>query len=289
MVARKKVAAGTGTDIVDWEAEMRQQAEIAAGAQRSSGGGGKFFSTQAGVLQYDQNPLPGNQMAVIILADIMENSWYDGPYDPSTPASPKCFAFGHEEGEMEPHEKVDQDEYFERQSPICADCPRNEWGSAATGRGKDCKNVMRLAVIPAGQYKAKGSGRNVTFDYEAYDDPKHFTKAEVAFLKLPVMSVKNYAKYVKQLAADLGRPPHGVVTNVYIEPDAKSQYKLMFELVDVVDNDLLPIVMKRHGAELATIDFPYSPPLDDDERAAAAPAKSNNKLRGKAPVKKGRK
>src|SRR4051794_18033923 len=103
-MATRKKAAETGTEVVDWEAQMRADAEIAAGAQRSSGGGGKFFSTQAGVLQFDGNPLPGNQMAVIVLADIMENSYYDEPFNPSVPASPKCFAFGHDEADMEPHE-----------------------------------------------------------------------------------------------------------------------------------------------------------------------------------------
>jgi len=268
-----------GTEVVDWEAQMREQAAIAAGAQRSSGGGGKFFSTQAGVLQFDGQPMPGNQMAVVILADIMENSWYEDAYDPNNPAAPKCFAFGHDEEDMEPHEKVDQDPYFARQNDVCSTCPRNEWGSADVGRGKACKNVMRLAMIPAGAYKGKGAGRNQTFELELYDDPSHFAKAEVAFLKLPVMSVKNYSKYVKQLAADIGRPPHGVITNIYIEPDPKSQYKVMFELVDKVDKDLLQTMVQRHAAENASIDFPYSPPLDEED---AAPAKANNKLRGKA-------
>lgn len=283
MAARNK-AKEPGTEVVDWQKEMEQQAELAAGAQRSAGGGGKFFSTQAGVLQYDGTPLPGNQMAVIVLADIMENSYYDGPFDPSTPASPKCFAFGHDEDEMEPHDAVDKDEYFERQAEACAGCPMNEWGSADTGKGKACKNVMRLALIPAGQYKPVGKGRNVTFEYEQYEDEAHFAKADVAFLKLPVMSVKNYAKYVKQLAGDLRRPPHGVVTNIYIEPDPKSQYKLMFELVDTVEDDLMPTVMKRHKAEKDSLDFPYQPP-QDDENAGRGTAKANNKLRGKSPAK----
>jgi hypothetical protein len=280
---QSKNKAQTGTEIVDWEAEMRQQAAVAAGAQRSAGGGGKFFSFKAGVMQYDDNPLPGNQVAVIILADTMENSWYDGPYDPNVPASPKCFAFGHEESEMAPPDAVDNDDYFERQSPQCDGCPRNEWGSAPQGRGKDCKNVMRLAVIPAGQYKQQGKGRNVALEYEPFDDPSHFQKAEVAFMKLPVMSVRHYSKYVKQLTADLGRPPHGVVTNIYLEPDPKSQFAVKFELLDQVPVELLPIVMKRHGAEEATIDFPYQPPQTDEERA---PARSNNKLKGKAGAKR---
>lgn len=277
-----------GTEIVDWEKEMQQQAEIAAGAQRSSGGGGKFISAKSGVLSFDDSPLPGNQMAVIILADVIENSWYEGAYDPNTPASPKCFAFAHDEEDLEPHEAVDKDPYFERQNDVCATCPRNEWGSAPTGRGKDCKNVMRLAVIPAGQYKGKGTGRNQTFDLELFDDETHFSKAEVAFMKVPVMSVKNYSKFVKAIAADMRRPPHGVITNIYIEPDPKSQFKVMFELIDVVDGDLLPIIMKRHAAEKASIDFPYQPP-QEDENAGRGTTKTNNKLRGKAPAKKGRK
>lgn len=280
MVAKKKAASGTtGTEVVDLEAEMKAQAELAAGTQRSSGGGGKFFSLQAGVLSYDQNPLPGNQMAVIILADIMENSWYEGEYDPSTPASPKCFAFGHHEDAMEPHEKVDQEEYFDRQHDTCNGCPRNEWGSAPKGKGKDCKNVMRLAMIPAGQYKAVGNGRNKSIEYEPYEEEAHFARAEVAFLKIPVTSVKYYSKYVKQLAGDIGRPPHGVITNIWLEPDPKSQYKVMFELMDRVDDALLPTIMNRHKAEKSSIDFPYSPPPDEEDRQAPA-AKSNNKLKG---------
>lgn len=278
MVARKNKA--PGTEVMDWEKEMEAQAEIAAAAQRSSGGGGKFLSMKSGVLSFDDTPMPGNQMAVIILADIIENSWYEGAYDPSTPASPKCFAFAHDEDDLAPPDAVDKDPYFERQAPSCAECPRNEWGSADTGRGKACKNVMRLAMIPAGIYKPTGKGRNITFDYEAIDDIAHFAKAEVTYLKVPVMSVKNYSKYVKQLTADLRRPPHGVVTNIYLEPDPKSQFKVMFELMDTVDSEFMPTIMKRHKVEAASIDFAYSPPLEDE--APQTPKKSSgNKLRGK--------
>lgn len=279
----------TGTEVVDWEAEMKQQAVVAAAAQRSGGGGGNFFSLKAGVLTFGDNPMPGNQMGVIILADIMENSWYDGPYDPTTPTSPKCFAFGHEEADMEPHEAVDNDAYFDRQHPQCSGCPHAEWGSAPIGKGKACKNVMRLALIPAGQYKGTGKGRNQTFEFEPYDDPEHFRRAEVAFLKIPVTSVNGYAKYVKQLAADLNRPPHGVVTLIYLEAHPKYQFQVKFELMDTVDKELLPIIMPRHKAELVSIGFPYQPPQDEDDSQDNAPARSNNKLRGKAAPKRGRK
>lgn len=279
-----------GTEVIDWEKEMEAKAKLAADAQRSSGGGGKFFSVRAGQLSFDGNALPGNQMLVVILADTMENAYYTGAFDPETPASPVCFAFGHDESEMEPHEAVDKDPYFERQSMTCLDCPQNEWGSAATGKGKACKNVMRLAMIPAGQFKTKGSGRNMTLEQEIFDEEEHFSKAEVSFLKLPVMSVKHYSKYVKALAADVRRPPAGVITLVYVEPDPKAQFVVKFELVELLDSSLLPIVMKRATAEEASIDFPYQPPQEEEQGTTA---RSSNKLKGKAatakkPAAKGR-
>src|ERR1043166_2079135 len=56
IMARKPTSKEPGTDIVDWEKEMEAQAAIAAATQRSSGGGGKFFSMRAGVLAFDGEP-----------------------------------------------------------------------------------------------------------------------------------------------------------------------------------------------------------------------------------------
>lgn len=274
MVARKTKS----TEVLDWQKEMEQQAELAAGAQRASGGGGKFFSIKGGILSYDGTPMPGNQMAVIVLADILENSYYETAYDPDTPASPVCFAFAKHEEALEPHSAVDNDPYFKRQHDVCRGCPQNEWGSARTGRGKACGNVQRLAMIPAGLYQAQGKGRNITYELEQYDDPEHFAKAEVAFMKLSVMNVRHYATFVKQVAADLRRPPHGIMVNVFVEPDPKSQFRVGFELIDNVPDEFMSIIMKRHAAEQAGMDFPYSPPQVAED---AAPAKSANKLRGK--------
>lgn len=282
-MAKAKTPANTGgREVVDWEKQMEEQAAVAAAAQRSTGGGGKFFSMKAGQLSFDGNPFPGNQMAVIVLAYTLENSWYDGPYDPNTPASPRCFAFGMDEKTLEPHPKVDEEEYFERQNDECSGCPRNEWGSADTGRGKACKNVVRLAMIPAGEYVSKG-GRNAGLDLTLYDDPEHFAKADVAFMKLPVMSVANWTKFVKQVAADLRRPPHGIIVNLVVVPDAKAQFKVEFEVIDNVPNELLPVIMQRHGAEQASIDFPYSPPMEDE---APTPNKASSKLTKRPAAKK---
>jgi hypothetical protein len=266
-----------GTAIVDWEKEMAAQAEIAAGGQRSSGGG-KFFSMRAGQLTFDGEPLPGNQVPVIILADIIENYYYDKPFDPDVPASPICFAFAHSESEMEPHEAVDQDDYFERQSETCRTCPKNEWGSAPVGRGKACKNSMRLAMIPAGVYKPQGKGRNAGLELELYDDTDDYEKSEIAYMKLPVMSVRNYSTFVRDVATNMRRPPHGIITNIAVVPDPRSQFKVEFEVIEEIDNELIAIIMARHATAKAGIDFPYTPPPADE----APPPVENKKLRRRA-------
>lgn len=271
---------GTGTEVVDWEAEMAKQAEVAAASQRAMGGGGKFFGMAAGTLSFDGQPLPGNQMAVIILADTMMNSYYEGKYDPDNRASPKCFAFAKDESQLEPHANVDADPYFDRQNDVCAGCPQNEWGSADTGKGKACQNRVRLAMIPAGSYKPKG-GRNAGFDLELFDDPDHFKSAEEAFMNLPVTSVAEYTTFVRGLAAELRRPPHGVIANVYLEAHLKHQFHVKFEVLEELPKELMPIIMPRHKKSQEGVAFPYSPPAEDD-----APAKpANNKLAKKAPVK----
>lgn len=284
-MARKPTPKEPGTDIVDWEKEMEAQAALAAAAQRSTGGGGKFFSMKAGQLSFDGSPLPGNRVAAIVIADTMENSYYDKPFTEGEKASPVCFAFAKHEEALEPHTAVDNDEYFERQHDVCNGCPRNEWGSARTGRGKACSNVMRLALIPAGTYSEQGTGRNKKLEFDGLiEDDDHYAKAEVAFMKLPVMSVKNYASWVKEVAASLKRPPHGVFVEIWLEPDARSQFKVCFEVIDKVPAELLNTIMARHKKEQADIDFPYQPPIA--EEAAQAPAKTNNKLRGKGAGKR---
>lgn len=272
-----------GTEVVDWEAQMREQATIAAEATRASAAGGKFLSLQAGNMKYNDNAMPGNQVACIIIGAVMENSYYDADFDPAVPASPKCFAFAEREDDLEPHSAVDNDPYFERQHEVCQGCPQNQWGSARKGRGKACGNLMRLCIIPAGEWVPDGKGRNAALKLNLWDKPEDFAKTEPAFIKIPVMSVKNYTKYVKELALT-GRPPWGVATNIFLTPDERSQFQVNFELLDTLGNDILNVTMPRHASEQASIDFPYGPPMEKD---APAPKANVNKLsQGRAAPRK---
>lgn len=251
MAAAKK---SKSTAMQKWDEELAKYAAESA-KMEANVGGGQFFSVKSGVLSWQDNPMPNNEMGVIIVDSIMENAYYDGEYDPSNPQPPLCFAFGRSEDELVPHERVV--EAGNAQSDACEGCQFNEFGSADKGRGKACKNTRRLALLPAGKFDKHG-------EFELFDDTEHFESTEVGFMKLPVTSIKGYATFVKQVAATLKRPPFGIVTKIKVVPDPNSQFKVIFEAIGNVPDELMSIILKRHEDIRTTIDFPYDLPSEEE-------------------------
>ena len=252
MAGKKKTA------IQMWDEELAKEAQVAAGLVASNAGG-QFFNLQGGQLSFGGAPLANNQMAVVIIDYIMENVYYPGKYDPDSQGGPACFAFGRGE-DLIPHKEAS-----EPQSKDCESCPHNEWGTADTGKGKACKNTMRLALISAGQLDANGN-------FTATDDPKQFEAEAIGYMRLPVTSVKGFSTMVTQVANVMKRPPFGIFTRVHVEPDTKSQFKVLFEPLEKVGNNLMGVVMIRRKAAIPTTDFPYV-----SAGAGAAPEKAPRK------------
>lgn len=248
----------TGREIVNYDKAWAEQAESYAQQEKLTGG--TFLSTRGGTLSFGDEVLPGNQAAVIILDAVFENTYYGAKFDPDNAAAPVCYAFARgDNSDMAPHPSMQTaPDYFIPQSSDCPSCPWNEWGSADQGRGKACQNRRRLALIPAGFYQGKRGSRD--FDLEMFTDPKHFETAEIAFIKLPVTSVLLFSKYVNQLNSTIHRPPHGVVTRLFVEPDPKSQYKIYFEALEQVPDELAAIVMARHEEAVRGVIQGYQKP-----------------------------
>jgi hypothetical protein len=234
-------------EVANWDEELAKQAAAAAETE-SSTATGNYFSTKGGILAWNDSPLKGNEMACVILDAVLENVYYGSDYDPDEPQGPQCFAFGRDEKTMAPHEDVI--EAGTEQNETCHGCPMNEFGTAEKGKGKACRNVRRLGLIPAGSFDKNGM-------FEPEEDEEAYKNAELGFLKLPVTSVKAYAAYVKTLAASMKRPPLGVFTKISVVPDAKTQFKVTFEALGLVPNELMGIVMERKPEAVATIESPY--------------------------------
>lgn len=251
-----------GRQLTAYDEEWAKRAQAAVSEEPPAGG--TFLSARGGILSFGEEEMPGNQACVIVLDAVREHTFYADKFDEDNPQSPICYAFGRGGEEMGPHPSMQADlNYFAPQSDDCAKCKWNEWGSADKGRGKACQNRRRLALIPAGYYNPKRGSKDC--DLELYSDPKHFQTADIAFIKLPVMSVKNWSKYVTQLSSSVRRPPHGVITRLFLEPDPKSQYRVHFEMIEEIPDDLAQIIMRRHEEASSQLITGYSPPEEREQ------------------------
>lgn len=249
-----------GTAVANYDEAYAKLAQQQADEEQS---GGMFITTKGGVLSFQDEQMPGNQMCVVILDAVRENTFYTGKYDPEVQTPPKCYAFARGNEEMGPHESMAKHlDYFEPQAEDCSVCPHNEYGSADTGRGKACQNRRRLALIPAGFYSKVAKSKD--YHLELFDDPKHYQTADIAFLKIPTTSVKEWSKYVTQLSAQFHRPSFGVITRIYLENDAKTQFKVRFEMVEELSHDLAPAIFARNEEAKKNIITPYAPPAPQE-------------------------
>ena len=265
-MATKKAPPSASRELANYDEELARWA--AASAKMEEGAtGGQFFSVRGGQLSWNDAPVKDNTLGAIIIDSVLENVYYEGAFDPDTPQSPTCFAFGRDDKELKPHQVVF--DAGQNQSEQCHGCEHNEFGTADKGRGKACRNVRRLALLAAGSFNENGK-------FELFKDREQFAAASFGFLKLPVMSVKGYANYVKQLADTLKKPPFAVVTKITVKPDPRSQFRVLFEPIAELPRELIPVLMKRRTEAESVIEFPYQ--LDDSEAAAPAPAR-----RSKAP------
>lgn len=259
----------TGTALVSIADRWATEAVAAAAEEPVTGG--VWLSTQGGILAIGDEDMPGNQAYVIVLDSIRENTYYPGKFDAKVKNPPVCYAFGRgaDADEMGPHPSMQVDlEYFQPQNDTCQGCPMNEWGTADTGKGKACQNRRRLTLIPAGVATPIKGSRD--FEVDLFDDPAHYQTADVAYLKLPVTSTKEWAKYVTQLSASVRRPPHGVLTRIWLEPNANDQYHVRFEMVEEVPDELAQIIMDRHDAVIGQEFTGYQPPQEVEQPVAGS-------------------
>lgn len=215
-------------EVRDWRAEL--EAAAAETVADLPAVAGDWLSTEGGKLGFRGTPLEGSKGQFIILDFLNENQCYAKPYVRGQFTPPSCYAFGRKKDAMAPHANV-----TEPQANRCKGCPNLEWGTADTGKGKKCKEVVRLALIPA---------------VSTADDVE---ESEVAYLKIPVMSVKNFSNFADQLNAALHLPPFAVATEISVNSD--NQVTVLFKLVEPVAEELLPAIMEKR--KLVKLDNPY--------------------------------
>jgi hypothetical protein len=230
----------------EWAEKLKGYAVDAQSVER---GAGQFFSTKGGVLSFGKLPIPNNLMDVIVLASIHENIYYKEKFSGDKITSPDCYAFSATGLNMAPHADAQN-----KQAEVCDACPHNKWGSGEGGKGKACKEVRRLALMPE----------------SALLSPREVEASTVGYLRVPVTSVKNWQSHV-QACAVKQLPPFAVVTRVSLRPDPRTMFTVQFEVIrPVSDTSVLAAIVARMEAETKRIDFPYPVAQNAEQPTAAA-------------------
>lgn len=240
----------------DWEAELAKSAQLSAKVGEAVGGTGNWITFRAGVMAYKGLPIQNSEIDIVVLDEVLENLYYEGKFDPDRPASPICYALAREVRDLAPHSTSPSPQH-----ESCKGCRWNEFKSADNKKGKACKNVARIALV------AYGDGTK-----------EQVQGCELAFAKLPVTSVKNWAGYTKSLREKFGKGPFGFVTRMSCRPDPKNQIAVEFKLVSAINPKLGPVILERVKEARRDIipAVPYQP-IEQEEEAPRARGRKASK------------
>lgn len=226
-----------------WELEMAAEAKEVSAKETSFA---PRISFKGGHLKVGGEPVDGDSLDVIVVDAAFGKAYYEEAYDEDNPATPACYAFAREEGDLKPHPQAP-----DPQSETCATCKHNKFGTADRGKGKACKDERRLMCV-AGDTKAQD-----------------MQKSDAVMAIIPPTSLKNWGSYVKTLGA-MGRTPWSVITRLTVEP-LKSYFQVLFEPVSKLDGITYGAVKQKQPVVEGMMFAPY--PTIEESEEAAKPAK----------------
>jgi hypothetical protein len=262
-MATKKAAvkpAKKETSMVKWSEKFAKYAHSTKEQIKTLGGAGLGVKFGHGTITVGDRTITSGKLQVVILGFCAHNRWFEGEYDPSMAVPPDCYAFATDFGdrEMGPPPAV-ENPHAEK----CYGCEYNVWGSGR-GNSKACQNTARLGLLLA----------------DDLEDGAATAKAEMATATVSPTNLQYFKKYLLELAEDNGDCPiWGAVTEIQAFDDAKTQIRLEFKLVELIeDDDILTALEKRFLKIQDLLQVPYS-------MTAAAKKESN----GNGAVKRQRK
>ena len=201
------------------------------------------------VLDANGEPQASLELVIVKANPHVSKIYYATAYSAGDAEQPDCFSL---DG-IKPDATAES-----KQSPGCASCPHNQWGSRITPQGKKakaCSDNRRLAVVPL-------------------NDLQNAVYGGAMLLRVPAASLGDLATYGKKMAAK-GYPYNAVSTRFGFDVNA-SYPKLTFKAVRPLTDDELRVVAthitsERTTAVLSTLEDAAL--VEDAPAAAKAPSK----------------
>lgn len=131
-------------------------------------------------------------LAAVILDHRNVNRYYMHAYDPNSPVRPTCIAVAKCFADLSPRNHPDVGRPM---ADSCLTCTSNQFGSGRDGKGKACRNLVRLAIAA----------------------PNACANEVPMILEIPPSSLKHWARYVSHLDA-MGLLPIQAITEISFDP-----------------------------------------------------------------------
>jgi hypothetical protein len=262
-----------GKQLQPWEQRAAERAAAAQATAQSAGGASQTVNTRGGRFTIDGAEVPDNVLRCVILDSCLDNHMYEDDFDPDNPSNPVCWALGRyylpkpgipDEDLMGPDPALVEDP----KSVKCHDCEfggKNAWGTADKGRGKACKNTRRLLLMSEG------------------DLEEDVASAEVRKLTVPVTSGRTWDGYVNQVGQH-NRDPAGVLTEINIRPDPKTQFKIGFKMLGLIEDDNMSEVLNKADSVQDELFAPYG--KDEEGEREERPARNSKAVSKGSPQRK---
>ena len=193
----------------------------------------------------------GTVLNTVILADVLDNSYYDRPYDPSSDEvfPPACFSIYHDLNEAVP-----DDTSPTAMHENCLDCPMNKFESARQGKGKACRNGRRILIA-------------------SVDSEGRVNFADLSIVNMSPTALKSFSRYVKGITVTKKLPLWAVITQLSFEEDSSYPVLQTAYMADVHPQDL-EIAAKRLQEFQDLVEVPYDvsnyQPLEPEDPSKVA-------------------
>jgi len=222
----------------DLMAEMAKDATDASANARVFGES-NFISIKGGVFTYKNQNL-GKEIDTVILASANLNEYYAKAYDGASKGqTPSCYALSVDGLHMAPHSASPK-----KEGTTCDECWASKFGTAAVGKGRACKQKVRIAIFHA----------------DDIQDAETAQSALICTIGVPAMSVSNFGSYVKVLAGEHKIPTYAGITRIVLESHPQWQTEMKFiPISSLTDPDVIKVVMGRvrtQARDLVLAPFP---------------------------------
>ena len=144
------------------------------------------------------------------------------------------------------------------QSEYCRTCPLNAFESAENGKGKACRNYLRLLCLVTG---APGDTEIPT--------ARDLESGQALLINIPPSSIRTYGMFAKGLYTSMRAPTLAVATEITATPDGKrGGFSLSFSVLGKLPVDALPVALAQRAAniELLRSKLPDPRPGDLEEK-----------------------